>query len=158
MELTIQTDTISSWKHKMRKLWTTGIFRRKETKQKSILPGASKAISLPSRAHGFTLGFWWGLCCASFYFSVLRLFCLSSFCVLSTTIFQLYISVEKIVVSGKNHRPAPCHCQTLSQNVVPSTPHYKQYLNTHGIALVALRIFDSIHVRHTNKPEACMMY
>ena len=66
--------------------------------------------------------------------------------------------MEKIVVSGKNHRPAPCHCQTLSQNVVPSTPHYEQYLNTHGIALVTLRIFDSIHVRHTNKPEACMMY
>ena len=65
--------------------------------------------------------------------------------------------MEKIVVSGKNHRPAPCHCQTLSQNVVPSTPHYKRYLNTHGIALVTLRIFDSIHVRHTNKPEAFMM-
>jgi hypothetical protein len=93
-----------------------------------------------------------------FIFLCFHMFCLPSFCVLCTTIFQLYISVEKTVVSGKNHRPAACHCQTLSQNVVPSTPHYKRYLNTHGIALVALRIFDSIHERHTNKPEACMVY
>jgi len=38
MELTIQTDTISPWKHTMRKLWTTGIFaERKQNRSRSFL-------------------------------------------------------------------------------------------------------------------------
>ena len=37
------------------------------------------------------------------------------------------LSVEEIGVSGENHRPAPSHLQTLSYNVVSSTPCWKKY-------------------------------
>ena len=95
--------------------------------------------------------------CNVLFFCVAIVLFVFVLCLVYNNISVTYIGGENVVF-GKNHRPAPCHCQTLSQNVVPSTPHYNRYLNTHGIALVTLRIFDSIHVRHTNKPVACMMY
>ena len=114
MELTIQTDTISPWKHKMKKLWTTGIFRRKETKYKLILPGASKAIALPSRAHGFTLGFWWGLCCASFYFSVLP------HVLFAFILCLVYNNISVIYISGENRsiRKKPQTCRMSLSNFI----------------------------------------
>jgi hypothetical protein len=32
--------------------------------------------------------------------------------------------------TGKNHRPVASHWQTLSHNVVSSSPHHKQGLNS----------------------------
>ena len=32
--------------------------------------------------------------------------------------------MEETGVPGENHRPVACHGQTLSQNVVSSTPHH----------------------------------
>ena len=48
-----------------------------------------------------------------------------------STIFQLYLSwqsgilVEENRVTGENHRPVASHWQTLSQNVVSSTPRHE---------------------------------
>jgi len=33
--------------------------------------------------------------------------------------------VEETGVPGENHRPVTSHCQTLSHNVVSSTPRYE---------------------------------
>jgi hypothetical protein len=38
--------------------------------------------------------------------------------------------VEKTVVPGENHRPAANHCQTLSHNVVSSTPRHERGSNS----------------------------
>jgi len=43
-----------------------------------------------------------------------------------STIFQLYrILVEETGVPGENHRPVTSHWQTLSHNVVSSTPRHE---------------------------------
>ena len=46
-----------------------------------------------------------------------------------STIFQFYhgsvLLVEETRVPRKNHRPAASHWQTLSHNVVSSTPHHQ---------------------------------
>jgi hypothetical protein len=34
-------------------------------------------------------------------------------------------------VPGENHRPVASHWQTLSHNIVSSTPHHEQGLNLH---------------------------
>jgi hypothetical protein len=38
--------------------------------------------------------------------------------------------VEKIGVPGENHRPVASHWQTLSQNVVSSTPRHERGSNS----------------------------
>ena len=46
-----------------------------------------------------------------------------------STIFQLYRGgqlVEEIGVPGENPRPVASHCQTLSHNVISSTPRYEK--------------------------------
>ena len=47
-------------------------------------------------------------------------------CFNATTIFQLYLDGQfycrKTGVPGENHRPAASHRQTLSYNVISSTP------------------------------------
>jgi hypothetical protein len=48
-----------------------------------------------------------------------------------STIFQLYgggqfYLCRKLEYPEKNHRPAASHSQTLSQNVVSSTPHLSE--------------------------------
>jgi hypothetical protein len=45
---------------------------------------------------------------------------------ISAILCQSVLLVEEIRVPGENHRPVACHRQTLSLNVVSSTP----YLNT----------------------------
>jgi hypothetical protein len=42
---------------------------------------------------------------------------------ISVISWQSVLLVEETGVSGENHRPVPRHCQTLSHNVVLSTPH-----------------------------------
>jgi len=37
----------------------------------------------------------------------------------------LVLFVEETGISRENHRPAASHCQTLSHNVVSSTPHHE---------------------------------
>ena len=39
-------------------------------------------------------------------------------------------SVLSVVVTGENRRPAARHCQTLSHNVVSSTPHHQRGSNS----------------------------
>ena len=41
--------------------------------------------------------------------------------------------VEGIRVPGENHRPATTHCQTLSHNVVSSTPRLS-WIRTHNVS------------------------
>ena len=50
-----------------------------------------------------------------------------------STIFQFYrdsqLMVDEAGVPRKNHRPAASHLQTLSHNVVSSTPRHKRDSN-----------------------------
>jgi hypothetical protein len=39
---------------------------------------------------------------------------------------QSVLLVEETGIPGENHRPAVSHWQTLSHNVVSSTPHHKR--------------------------------
>jgi len=41
---------------------------------------------------------------------------------ISVILWQSVLLVEETRVPGENHRPTASHCQTLSQNVVSSTP------------------------------------
>ena len=44
--------------------------------------------------------------------------------------WQSVLLVEETGVPGENHRPVASHRQTLSHNVVSSTPHHEQELTT----------------------------
>jgi len=46
--------------------------------------------------------------------------------------------VEEAKVPGENHRPAASHWQTLSHNIVSSTPRHEQDANSHRKWLYAL--------------------
>jgi hypothetical protein len=46
---------------------------------------------------------------------------------ISVISWQSVLSVEETGVPRENHRPAASHWQTLSHNVVSSTPHNKWY-------------------------------
>jgi hypothetical protein len=43
---------------------------------------------------------------------------------ISVVLWQSVLLMEETRVQGENHRPAANHWQTLSHNVVSSTPHY----------------------------------
>ena len=51
-----------------------------------------------------------------------------------STLFQLYRGLAKLEeetrVPGENHRPVTSHRQTLSHNVVSSTPRHEQASNS----------------------------
>jgi hypothetical protein len=47
--------------------------------------------------------------------------------------WQSGLLVEKIGVPGENHRPAARYCQTLSHNVVSSTPSMSG-IRTHNVS------------------------
>ena len=46
----------------------------------------------------------------------------ATFNIISVILWQSVLLVEETRVPGENHRPASSHSQTLSQNVVSSTP------------------------------------
>ena len=43
---------------------------------------------------------------------------------ISVILWQSFLLVEETGVPRENHPPAASHCQTLSHNVVSSTPHH----------------------------------
>ena len=45
--------------------------------------------------------------------------------------WQSVLLVEEIVVPGETHRPVASHWQTLSHNVVSSTPRHERASNSH---------------------------
>jgi len=45
-------------------------------------------------------------------------------------IVEVSVMVEETGVPGKNHRHDASHCQTLSHNVVSSTPRHERYSNS----------------------------
>jgi len=49
---------------------------------------------------------------------------------ISAISWRLVLLVEETVVPGENHRPVASDWQTLSHNVVLSTPHYERELNS----------------------------
>jgi hypothetical protein len=55
--------------------------------------------------------------------------------------FQQYFSYNLPVnyIGGEKHRPAAGHCQTLSHNVVSSTPHHERDSNSQFV------VFYKIH-------------
>ena len=46
----------------------------------------------------------------------------STFNNISVTSWRSVLLVQETRIPGENHRPAASHCQTLSHNVVSSTP------------------------------------
>jgi len=59
----------------------------------------------------------------------LGLWCLAPLNNISVISWQSVLLVEETGLSGENHRPATSHWQTLSHNVVSSTPCHEQDLN-----------------------------
>jgi hypothetical protein len=60
---------------------------------------------------------------------------------ISAILWQSVLLVEKIEVTGENHRPVASHWQTLSHNVACSTPHFEWGSNSqlfHAITTVLL--------------------
>ena len=60
--------------------------------------------------------------------------------------------VEETVVPGENHWPAASHWQTLSHNVVSSTPRYERASNSAlnvQVVIIIWRYIDTIDI-HTN--------
>ena len=51
---------------------------------------------------------------------------------ISDTSLRSVLLVEEAGVPGENHRPVASHCQTLSHNVVSSTPHHERGSNFIG--------------------------
>ena len=49
---------------------------------------------------------------------------------ISVILWQSVLLVEETGVPGENHRPAASHCQTLSHNVVSSTPRHERDSNS----------------------------
>ena len=45
---------------------------------------------------------------------------------ISVSSWRSVLLVKEIEVVGENHRPAASHCQTLSHNVVSSTPRLSE--------------------------------
>ena len=45
---------------------------------------------------------------------------------ISVLLWQSVLLMEETGLPGENHRPAASHWQTLSHNVVSSTPHHEQ--------------------------------
>jgi hypothetical protein len=52
---------------------------------------------------------------------------------ISVISWRSVLLVEETGVPGENHRPVASHWQTLSHNVVSSTPFHEQVLNTDSI-------------------------
>ena len=52
----------------------------------------------------------------------------------SAVSWRSVLLVEETVVQGENHRPVASHCQTLSHNVVSSTPRLS-VIRTHNISV-----------------------
>ena len=50
--------------------------------------------------------------------------------IISVISWQSVLLVEETGVPRENHQPVESHWQTLSHNVVSSTPHYKQGSNS----------------------------
>jgi hypothetical protein len=63
--------------------------------------------------------------------------------------------VEETRVPGENHRPASSHSQTLSQNVVSSTPCLSG-IQTHNFN-VSLTPFPLLEIRDTGQPVVLAM-
>ena len=49
---------------------------------------------------------------------------------ISVILWWSVLLVEETGVTGENHRPVASHRQTLSHNVVSSTPHHEQGSNS----------------------------
>ena len=49
---------------------------------------------------------------------------------ISVILWQSVLLVEETGVPGENHRPTVSHWQTLSHNVVSSTPHHERGSNS----------------------------
>jgi hypothetical protein len=49
---------------------------------------------------------------------------------ISVTSWRSVLLVEGAGVPGENHRPVASHCQTLSTNVVSSTPRHERGSNS----------------------------
>ena len=49
---------------------------------------------------------------------------------ISVISWRSVLLVEETGVNGENHRPVASHCQTLSHNVVSSTPRNEQVSNS----------------------------
>jgi len=50
---------------------------------------------------------------------------------ISVISWQLVLLVEETGIPGENHRPTASHWQTLSHNVVSSTPRHEKDSNSH---------------------------
>ena len=53
---------------------------------------------------------------------------------ISAISWRLFLLVDETGVPGQNHRPVASHWQTLSHNVVSSTPHYECGYWTHTVS------------------------
>ena len=51
-------------------------------------------------------------------------------CLTTVISWRSDLLVEKTEVPGENHRPVASHCQTLSHNVVSSTPRHERGTNS----------------------------
>ena len=54
----------------------------------------------------------------------------ATFNIISVILWRSVLLVEETGVPDKNRRPVASHCQTLSHNVVLSTPRYERELNS----------------------------
>ena len=54
----------------------------------------------------------------------------ASFNNIAVILWQSVLMVDETGVPGENHRPVASHCQTLSPNVVSSTPRHERDSNS----------------------------